>query len=99
MVVISMNCKGYAESNDKFLKSYNSNKPASYIIYLDANNLYGHSMVQLLPTEILDWVDLKGFSLDIYSNDSPIGWFLDVGLDYPDELPDLHNDYLLAGEK
>ena len=68
-----MNCKGYAESNDKCLKSYNSNKPTSYIIYLDANNLYGHSMVQLLLTEILDWVNLKGFSLDIYSNDSPIG--------------------------
>ena len=49
-----MICKGYAGANNNFLKSYNDNKPTSYIIYLDANNLYGYSMMQLSPTEILD---------------------------------------------
>ena len=42
---ISMICKGYAEANNKFLKSYDINKPTSCIIYLDANNLYGYSMM------------------------------------------------------
>ena len=56
-------------------------------------------MIQLLPTEILDWVNPKEFNLDNYSNDSPIGCFLGVDLYYPDELHDLHNDYPLAGEK
>ena len=55
-VGVSMICKGYAEANIKFMKSYDSNKPTSYIVYLDANNLYGHSMMKLLSTEILDWV-------------------------------------------
>ena len=41
--------KFFVESNNKLLKSYNSNKPKSYIIdtnnldvrrYLDANNIY-----------------------------------------------------------
>ena len=41
---ISMICKGYAKTNNKFLKSYDANKPTSYIRYLDANNLYGHSI-------------------------------------------------------
>ena len=42
-----MICKGYAEANNKFLKCYDASKPTSYIIYLDANNLFGHSMMQL----------------------------------------------------
>ena len=71
---ISMICKGYAEANNKFLKSYNANKPIPYIICLDANNLYGHTMMQILPTEILDWVNPKDFNLDRYSNDSPISY-------------------------
>ena len=49
-----MICKGYAEANNKFLKSYHANKPTSYIIYSDVNNLNGHSMIQFLPTETLD---------------------------------------------
>ena len=53
---ISMLCKGYAEANNKLLKLHNTNKPTSYIIYLDANNLYIYmnTMTQPLPTEILD---------------------------------------------
>ena len=51
---ISMTCKGFAEANIKFLKSYDASKPTSYITCLDANNLYRHSMMQLLPTKILD---------------------------------------------
>ena len=50
--------KGYPEADNKFLKSCDVNKSASYILYLDADNLYGHSMMQLLPTEILDWVKI-----------------------------------------
>ena len=42
-VVIAMISKGYAEVNSKFSKSYDLNKPTSYIIYLDPNNFYGHS--------------------------------------------------------
>ena len=78
--------KGYIKANNKFLKSYGVDKPTSNIIYLDANNLYGRSMTQLLPTETLDWVNSKDFNLDNYYNDSPIGCFLEAYFDYPDEL-------------
>ena len=61
---ISMICKGYAEANNQLLKSYDANKPTTHIKYLDTNNLYRHSMMQLLLTEILDWVDPKNFYLD-----------------------------------
>ena len=49
-------------------------------------------MMKLLPTAVCDWVDPKHFSLDKYSNDSSIGYFLEVDFDYPDEFDDLHND-------
>ena len=73
---ISMMRKGYAEANNKFLKWHDANnKPTSYIIYLDVSNLYEHSMMQPLSTEILDWVNQKDLNLDNYSNDCPIGCF------------------------
>ena len=37
-------------------------------------------MMQVLQTEILDWVDPKDFNPDNYSNDSPIGCFQEVVL-------------------
>ena len=40
-----MICKGYVEANNKFLKSYDANKPTLYITYLNANNLHGHSIM------------------------------------------------------
>ena len=75
---ISIICKGYAEANNTFLKSQDANKHTSYIIYLDANNLYGHSIMQLLPTEIFNLVNPKDFNLGYYSFDNPIGCFLEV---------------------
>ena len=51
---ISMICKDCAEATNKFLKSHVSNRPTSYIIYLDDNDLYGHTMMQLFPTKIRD---------------------------------------------
>ena len=47
--------KGHAEFNNKLLKLSDANKPTIYIIYLDANNLYGHSMIELFSTKILAW--------------------------------------------
>ena len=41
----------------------------------------------------------KYFNLDNYSDVSPIGSLVGVGLDYPDEMYDLHNDCNLAAEK
>ena len=95
----SMIWKGYAEANNKYLNLYNGNKSTSYIIYLDLKNFYGDSMTHFLSTEMLDWVNPKDFNLNSYSNDIPIGFFLEIYLYYSDELHDLHNDFPLSGEK
>ena len=39
------------------------------------------------------------FDVNSISEKSPIGYFLEVGLEYSDELHELHNDYPLAPEK
>ena len=48
--------KRYAESNNKYMKDYNPDKPSTYIQYLDANNLYGWAMSQSLPTHGFKWM-------------------------------------------
>ena len=68
-------------------------------MYLDSNNLYGHSVIQFLPTEILDWVNPKKNYLESYFNDGSIGCFLEIDFDYPGKFRGLHNDYTLAPEK
>ena len=47
---ISMISQRYAKANSKYLSDDDPEQPTSYIIYKDANNLYGHAMVQPLPT-------------------------------------------------
>ena len=49
-----MICKDYAKANNKKLKQWGIDKSNSHIIYIDANNLYGNSLKQLLPTKIHD---------------------------------------------
>lgn len=38
------------EANIKYMPNYNRNGKSSFIVYLEATNLYGHSMYQKLPT-------------------------------------------------
>ena len=38
---ISYIANRYGKANNKYMKDYNKNKPSKYIMYLDANNLYG----------------------------------------------------------
>ena len=45
----------YARANNKLLGSlYDPTKPTSYILYVDANNLYGWAMSQDMPDDQLN---------------------------------------------
>ena len=87
------------EANNKHMgEEYDKNKESSYINYFDANNLYGLSMIQKLPYKNLKWDDtLKEEDIINYKNNN-IGYILEVDLEYPKELHDLHNDYPMAPE-
>ena len=75
-----------------------SGQESSYINYLDANNLYGLSMIQKLPYRSLKWDDkITEDDIIIYDN-GRTGYILEVDLEYPKELQDLQNAYPLAPE-
>ena len=99
---ISYIANRYGKANNKYMKEYDEKKPSKYIMYLDANNLYGWAMSHYLPTGGFRWMTQKQINkinLDKYDNDSNKGLILEVDLEYPKKLHNLHNDYPLAPEK
>jgi hypothetical protein len=84
----------YATANNKYIPdTFDSDKPSNYLLYLDANNLYGHAMSQILPTGNLKWVhaehlrDLHKMKLGATSK---TGYALEVDM----YLPRKHHDKL-----
>ena len=80
---------------DRCVKS-DENKKISYV---DANNFCGHSMCQPLP---YDKIKLdKNFKLEDISKtnvDSDIGYFVEVGLSYPDNIKTKTKNFPFAPE-
>lgn len=97
---ISQISKRHAISNNKYMKNYDNNKDDSYIIYLDANNLYGHAMCQYLPYKGFKWCDKKWDVKSIMElkDDSEDGYLFEVNLKIPEKLHDYFNDYPLCPE-
>ena len=92
---VSMISNRYGKSNNKYMGDmFVASEPSKYIAYLDANNLYGSAMSKTLPTCGFKW--MKVSELETWENYSCI---LEVDLEYPKSLHDLHNDYPLAPEQ
>ena len=95
---ISMICHRHAKANNKYLDVHNKEELQKYILYLDANNLYGYAMSQYLPvggykwnTEL--WDENKIMRL---KDEDDIGYIFQVDLIYPTELHDKHKYYPLC---
>ena len=90
-----------ATANNALAPNYNDKMPNSYIMYWDANNLYGWSMSQYLPYGCFSWVNAtrmtKDFILSL-NDETNVGYFFEE-LDYPTHLHESHNHYPLAPEK
>lgn len=91
---MSIGSHRYEKTNNPYMKvSYNPKKANKYLGYFDENNLYGYAMSQPLPTGGFKWMtktQLKRWE--------KLPCILEVDLEYPKELHDLHNDYPLAPE-
>jgi hypothetical protein len=78
----------YATANNKYIANHDPGKPSNYLLYLDANNLYGHAMSQVLPTGTIKWVYSKLLpnlhKLEL-KPDSKTGYTLEVDIHLPRE--------------
>ena len=92
----------YGKADNKYMKEYDEKVPSKYIMYLDTNNLYSWAMSQYLPTGNFRWMtdkEIKKIDLGKYKADGKKGLIVEVDLEYPQELHDMHNDYPVAPEK
>ena len=93
----------YAKANNKYMKNYDKNKESSFLIYDDANNLYGFAMCKKLPVSDFKWVDdLSIFTEDFiknYDEEDDTGYLFVVDVEYPKNLDKLHSDLPFLPER
>ena len=93
----------YAKANNKYMKNYDKSTESSYLMHLDANNLYGWAMSQKLPVNGFKWEnDLSRFNerfIKSYNENSNKGYFLEVHAEYPKKLFSSHKDLPFLPER
>ena len=92
----------HSKANNKYCSDYDKTKPKKFITYLDMDNLYGGAMSEYLPYGGFKWIKVNKKTVNRIlnkSDNSLHGYFLEVYLDYPENLHDIHKDYPMALEK
>ena len=83
----------YAKANNEYMgEMFHPKEKSSFLQYLDANNLYGWTMSQPLPTCGFKWVgDVSRFTPDeigMLAKHGSKGYLLQADVRYPKELHD-----------
>ena len=95
----------YDKANNKYMMDYDKNKESSFLIYDDANNLYGWSVFKKLPVSDFEWIEKDDISeldddfMKSYDEDDDIGYYLEVDVEYPRNLHKLHSDLPFLTER
>ena len=93
----------YVKANNKFMKEYNEDEEESFLQYHVINNLYEWVMIQPLPVNSFKWVGnvskIEEDFIKSYVEDVDISYFLELVIEYPKELHDLHIDLPFLPEK
>jgi len=93
--------KRYCKANNPYLEDYDENKETNYIMYWDANSLYGGAMSKTLPYADFKFIEINE---DDYYNilntpdDNEEGYILTVDLEFPHEIHDKLKEYVPAPE-
>ena len=86
-------------ANNPMIDSFDPNKTISWMLLLDANNLYGFAMRQYLPYGNFKWIHNNNLTSDDImkmGDEDDKGYFLEVDLEYPTNIHNLHDQYPLA---
>ena len=95
ILVIENNIRGDVSSvmGDRYIKSYDKKK----ILYIDANNLYGHSMSEPIPYDEIKFDrEIKLEDILNTPDDSDIGYFVGVDLKYSDNIKEKTRNFPFA---
>ena len=85
----------HAKANKEYMGTeFDPAEESKFISYLDVNNLYGWAMSKELPTSAFKW--MTDNELDDWKH---LSCYLEVDLEYPEDLHGLHNDYPLSPER
>ena len=94
---ISVISQRHAEANNRYIKDVNDNE--NYLLYNDANNLYGWAMSEKLPISNFGWCQINVDEIRSYDTNSDIGYIVEVDLTVPKDLHNYFNDYPPAPER
>ena len=93
----------YVTANNKYMKKQDKNKETSYLMYLDANNLYGWAMSQKVLVDGFEWEEnMPKFNekfLKSNNENSDIGYILELEVEYRKRFHNLHNDLPFLQER
>ncbi|XP_050440025.1 uncharacterized protein LOC126845412 [Adelges cooleyi] len=82
----------HARANHPEVDGYDPSKAQTFLQYIDATNLYGFAMMQPMPCGEFECTDVPLDVILSTEDDSDYGYLLEVDVDYPQRLHDLHND-------
>ena len=93
----------YAKANNKYMDNCDKNIESSYLVYSDANNLYGWAMSKKLLVNDFKWVEkLSKFNerfIKSYNENNDKGYFLEVNVAHPKNLLKSHKDLPFLPER
>ena len=94
--------KRYSKANNKYCPEYDKTKPEKHIAYTGMNHLYRGAMSEYLPYGGFKLVKTTNETINRILNKSDHslhGYFLEVDLEYAENLHDFCKDYPMAPEK
>ena len=92
----------HAKANNPRVGGYDPKLATTWLRYDDANNLYGLAMSQCLPVRGFVWGSGTTWTSErvlALADDAAHGAFLEVDLEYPEEIHDSHNDFPICPER
>ena len=83
---LSIVTRRYSVANNKHVEGYDPMQVSKYLLYLDANNLYGWAMSQMLPCRGFEWMSPNELHLEHIMSipeEGPESCFVQITLEYP----------------